>query len=251
MPDLLRYWYLGSKARRHMVMRRFSEVDAEIPDAGGGTVLDIGSAWGYNVMALGKHGIRAVALDLVVDQFPAGARIARENSLDFVAVGADAARLPFLDSTFRSITMVETLEHVYGEDRAAAMRECHRVLEPGGTLIVSTPNYASLVERFKRAAVRHPRLKRRFPTMCYPAGDVERGDYHPYRYHNPLSERAIARLVESSGFTVRRVKYFLFVLKNTPDVLLPVVTGAERILEKVPLIGRLAATICMVADKSQ
>ena len=34
MPDLLRHWYLGSKARNHMMMRRFGEVDSELPAAG-------------------------------------------------------------------------------------------------------------------------------------------------------------------------------------------------------------------------
>ncbi|MEJ2722400.1 MAG: hypothetical protein P8181_14870, partial [bacterium] len=74
MPDLLRYWYLGSKARHHMMLRRFAEVDVEIPRPAAAGHLDIGSAWGYNVLALEKLGIHATGMDLVVDQFDAGAR---------------------------------------------------------------------------------------------------------------------------------------------------------------------------------
>ena len=247
MPDLLRYWYLGTRARRHMALRRFAEVDAELPAAG--AILDIGSAWGYNVMALGALGRQAVAMDLVVDQFTAGARIAAENAIEFNALGADAAALPFGDATFDAITMVEMFEHVYEADRARVLAECHRVLRSRGRLVLSTPNYASFVERFKRIAVRHPRLQKRFPTMCYPAGHVERDDYHPYRYHNPLSARDIACLLDTAGFDVVRTKFFLFVTKNTPDAFYAPARAAERLLEHLPGLGRLAATVCIVADK--
>jgi len=53
MPDLLRHWYLGPRARRHMMMRRFAEVDRHLDPAGGRRVLDVGSAWGFNVLRPG------------------------------------------------------------------------------------------------------------------------------------------------------------------------------------------------------
>jgi ubiquinone/menaquinone biosynthesis C-methylase UbiE len=251
MPDLLRYWYLGPRARRHMMLRRFEEVDREIGGDSSGRVLDVGSAWGYNVMALSLLGIKAVAMDLVVDQFASGQRVARENGLDFAALGGDAACLPFGDRTFNGITMVEVLEHVYEDDRPVMLRECHRVLAPGGTLVLSTPNYGSLVERFKRVVVKHAWLRKRLPTMCYPAEDVARSEYHPYQYHRPSSADRISRQLEDAGFTVRKSKYFLFVLKNTPDVLFPLLSMMERIVEKTPLLSRLAATLCLVAVKSR
>ena len=58
MPDLLRYWYLGSRGRRHMGMRRFQQVDQRLVERAGARVLDIGSAWGYNVLALTRLGMR-------------------------------------------------------------------------------------------------------------------------------------------------------------------------------------------------
>ena len=174
MPDLLRYWYLGTRARRHMVRRRFHEVDVELPRPLQGPVLDIGSAWGYNVMALSVLGVVAIGMDLVAEQFPTGSRIAAANDVPFRVLGGDAAALPFEDGTFRSVTMVETFEHIFEADRLGVLRECHRVLEPGGRIVLSTPNYSSLVERFKRLAVRHPSLQRRLPTMCYPADGSSR-----------------------------------------------------------------------------
>ncbi len=249
MPDLLRYWYLGSRGRRHMAMRRFRQVDQWLVARAGARVLDIGSAWGYNVLALTRLGMRVVGIDLVVDQFEVGARIARENEIGFAVVGADAARLPFGDGVFEAITMVETFEHVFERDRQRVIAECHRVLADNGRLVLSTPNYYSLVERFKRVAVDLPWLRRRLPTMCYPAREVERHSYHPYRYHRPATPGAIRRQLERAGFTVREVTYFLFVTKNTPDGLFVLARTAENLLEKVPLLKQLAATVCIVADR--
>lgn len=249
MPDLLRYWYLGSRARRHMALRRFSEVDSELDSERAAPVLDIGSAWGYNIMVLSSWGVEAVGIDLVVDQFAAGQRIAAENGLAFSVIGADAARLPFAGETFGSITMVETFEHVFEKDRGTMLSECYRVLRPGGRIVLSTPNYKSFVEWAKRVAVRHPWLQRQLPTMCYPAEDTSRADYHPYRYHRPWSDGRIAAALEEAGLTPRKRKFFLFTMKNTPDGVFGLARLGERVLERTPLVRQLAATVCVVADK--
>jgi SAM-dependent methyltransferase len=249
MPDLLRHWYLGTRARRHMMLERFSQVDAEIAPGEFQRVLDVGSAWGYNVLALSLLGKTVVGMDLVPDQFGAGLRIARSNGLDLPVVGADASCLPFAAGAFDGITMVETFEHIFDADRESAVAECRRVLRRGGRLVLSTPNHASVVERFKRAAVRFPWLKRRLPTMCYPVESVGRSAYHPYRYHRPEPAGDIERLLERGGFKVLKTKHFLFVLKNTPDLLFPAVRLVERIAERLPGIRRLAATVCVVASK--
>jgi len=248
MPDLLRHWYLGSAARRHMMMRRFVEVDRHLDRNRGVRVLDVGSAWGFNVMALGRLGFQATGIDLVPDQFAVGARIAAHNRVAFDVAGADVSALPFRDDTFDFITMVETFEHIFNEDRPRALAECRRVLKRNGRLVLSTPNHASVVERMKRVAVRHGWLRQRLPSMCLPQQGTMRGDYHPYRYHHPLPDHEIAALVESAGFRVTSVSHFLFVMKNTPDALAGAGKFSERLLEFTPVVNHMAATVCIVAD---
>jgi len=248
MPDLLRHWYLGPPARRHMMLRRFSEVDSRLDASPGDRILDIGSAWGFNVMALNRLGMRAVGVDLVPDQFEVGKRIAAHNRIDFDVAGADAAALPFGDATFDCVTMVETLEHIFDADRPRALAECRRVLKPGGRIVLSTPNHASVVEGFKRVAVRNGWIRDRLPSMCYPDPGSDRDVYHPYRYHRPVPDRGIVSLLESAGFKVERVAHFLFTLKNTPDALVRPWIALERTLERTPL-GRVAATACVVASR--
>jgi SAM-dependent methyltransferase len=53
-------------------------------------------------------------------------------------VAGDATDIPFEDARFDMVTMFDLLEHV--SDDAAVARESLRVLKPGGTILVSTPN---------------------------------------------------------------------------------------------------------------
>jgi ubiquinone/menaquinone biosynthesis C-methylase UbiE len=230
------------------MMRRFLEVDRHLDASRGTRVLDIGSAWGFNVMALERMGFDATGVDLVPEQFPVGRRIAAHNGVRFDVAAADAAALPFADASFDFVTMVETFEHIYNDDRPRALAECRRVLSPRGRLVLSTPNHASMVERVKRVAVRHGWMRQRLPSMCLPQQGTARDDYHPYRYHHPLPDHEIAALVERAGFRVASISHFLFVMKNTPDSLARPWQIGEHLLERTPVIRNFAATVCIVAD---
>jgi ubiquinone/menaquinone biosynthesis C-methylase UbiE len=53
-------------------------------------------------------------------------------------LAADATQLPFADGCFDVVTYFDVLEHI--EDDATAVREALRVLAPGGSLLVTSPN---------------------------------------------------------------------------------------------------------------
>jgi 2-polyprenyl-3-methyl-5-hydroxy-6-metoxy-1,4-benzoquinol methylase len=56
-------------------------------------------------------------------------------------------RFPIEDSQFDFISCIEGIEHL--EDQFAFVRECCRVLKPGGRLVLSTPNILNLASRLK------------------------------------------------------------------------------------------------------
>jgi len=250
LPDLLRYWYLGSRARRHMMLKRFFEVDRELFGEPGLRVLDVGCSWGFNVISLELKRYTTVGVDLVPEPLAVGARVARANGASFKVVCADAAGLPFPDGTFDAVTMVETLEHVYEEDRPKVVEECRRVLKPGGRLVISTPNYSGLVERVKRVATKKPWFRKMLPGMCYPAGSVGREAYHPYHYHLPQPVDKIRSLLEEGGFKVLKIRHVVFVLKNTPNIIFPLCAIAEKVCENIPHLKTLAATVIFSSIKS-
>jgi len=194
--------------------------------------------------------MRSVGVDLVEGPLRVGMQLARANEVDLRLVCADARELPFAAGVFEGIAMVEVWEHVLLQDRAKLLAECRRVLKPGGRLVLSTPNYRGLVETFKRVVARWSWLKKRLPTMCYPSGPVSRGEYHPYRYHLPQPEKEIQRLLEEAGFQVNETRRVLFVLKNTPDFVFPLLEISEKVAESVPGIRLLASTLIVSAVRS-
>lgn len=248
-PPLLANWYQGSRARRHLSRRRIETVTGLLDTERGGRALDVGCGWGYNLSLLHGAGFGAVGIDIVDFDFLAARRIAEANGYPITLVRADVSGLPFRPATFDAVTSIETFEHIYADDRVNAVEGIARVLAPGGSLALSTPNYHSLVERGKRFISRMPFLKRLLPAMCYPAGTVSRADYHPYRYHVPIPAGELVGLLERGGFEVVDLRTILFVWKNVPDVLFPVCRAFEIVLERVPGIRRWGSTLIVLARK--
>ena len=55
--------------------------------------------------------------------------------------------LPYADGSFDRALCLDVLEHLTFEEQPRALAELHRVLDPGGELLVSVPNLAHLQSR--------------------------------------------------------------------------------------------------------
>ncbi|MBM3975890.1 MAG: class I SAM-dependent methyltransferase [Planctomycetes bacterium] len=98
-----------------------------------GRLLDIPSGGGPVVEAARRMGYDVYEVDL----FPRP---------DLRGVQADAcAPLPFRDASFDTLLSMEGIEHF--EHQAGFLRECSRVLRPGGRMILTTPNVMHLSAR--------------------------------------------------------------------------------------------------------
>lgn len=69
----------------------------------------------------------------------------------------DGAKMPFPDSMFDLIVAGEIIEHIYDTD--FLLEEIKRMLKPGGKLLVSTPNVASLGRRLFLLLGRNPHIE--------------------------------------------------------------------------------------------
>lgn len=56
-------------------------------------------------------------------------------------------RLPFEDGQFDAIVSIEGIEHI--QRPFDFVKECHRILRPGGCLFISTPNISSIRSRWR------------------------------------------------------------------------------------------------------
>lgn len=126
-------------------MRR-SEVDGEIRFLGAvpqGRLLDVGCGSGQWLGSMRELGWQVEGLDFDESSL----RVARQRGLD-VRCGALEEQC-FPDAIFDAVTLHHVIEHVHYPVRT--LTECARILKPGGTLVVCTPNSASLGHKlFKR-----------------------------------------------------------------------------------------------------
>ena len=108
-----------------------------------GRVLDAGCGGGGTALSLAEESAFAVGLDLEARFAGSGTRLAAEKSIANAAfVQGDGARLPFQDATFDFVFSHSVIEHV--TTAPGYLRECHRVLRPGGVLYLSTAPTLSL-----------------------------------------------------------------------------------------------------------
>lgn len=111
----------------------------------GDRVLDVGSAAG----AIAHH-LSTLGCDVVgIDTSETGVRRARERYPELRFEVADAAALPFPDGSFDKAVAADVTEHLDDATLRGMLAECRRVLVPGGTLSIHTPNPKHLIERLK------------------------------------------------------------------------------------------------------
>lgn len=107
-----------------------------------GRVLDAGCGGGGIALSFAEECRLAVGLDIVNCFAEAGVRLARERKVSRIAfVQADGVSLPFSEGVFDLVLSHSVIEHVRSAE--SYLRECYRVLRPGGFLFLSTAPYLS------------------------------------------------------------------------------------------------------------
>ena len=145
----------------------------EFLDGDLGTVADIGCGPGVFLRYLRAHAdsVWAVDRDATALQRLA-ARQQGDPKLRLVA--ADITQMPFQPGSFDTVVFLEVLEHLV--DDQSAVRQLHRLLKPGGRLLLSVP---------------------------VPPGEINVGDPWGHKREGyTLPE--LGRLLESNGFSVER-----------------------------------------------
>jgi SAM-dependent methyltransferase len=182
---------------------RLEAVRALVDPQPGERVLDLGCAAGAVSHFLSTLGCETVG----VDAEPRAIDKARELFPDLQFQLANVARLPFDEASFDKAVAADLVEHLDDDSFAAMLRETRRVLRPGGTLSIYTPNPKHPIERLKSRNLilaENPthiglRSERRLEDMLGSAGfDVEVVTWRPSFIRGlRLVERAGGGRVES------------------------------------------------------
>ncbi len=145
--------------------------------------------------------------ETVLEDRKTGARLI----LPFEHFNAEQNSFPYPDSAFDVVVVCEIIEHLYGNP-VHMLAECHRILRPGGTVVVTTPNVLrwfnvskliagkNIYDKYTQESpgARHPReytpeeLRALFEGMGYRVVQIETHDATGQRELGP--REAIARL---------------------------------------------------------
>jgi SAM-dependent methyltransferase len=122
------YWFA-----RHDAAYRW--ITANLPIDPTGRVLDAGCGEGYGAELLRLAGAASVT---GLDYEDTTLRHVRRVYPQTNVVRGNLVQTPFQSNAFRLVTSLQTIEHLWEQPRFVA--ECARILEPHGTVVLSTPN---------------------------------------------------------------------------------------------------------------
>lgn len=130
----------------------FSAQLHEFVEHAGGRVLDVGSGNGYVLSRYRRAGAEVLGVDLTA----AAVRLCRQRFAMEGQAGtflqASAESLPFREASFDCVCSMGVVHHT--PDPVAALAEFHRVLRPGGRLILMVYHSGSALYRVRFAAFR-------------------------------------------------------------------------------------------------
>jgi SAM-dependent methyltransferase len=109
-------------------------------------------------------------------------------------------RFPLPDERFDYISCVEGVEHL--QDQFHFVRECRRVLKPGGRLVLSTPNILNLASRLKYLLTGFYSLVPR-PINEFSLVPV-------FDHINPATYYQLRYMLHTQGFSIERVTTDLY-----------------------------------------
>lgn len=156
------YWF-----RRHEVA-----YGALLPFCLGATVVDAGCGEGYGSDRIAAAARLVVGIDYDTATIAhVAARYPRVR-----AVRGNLVALPLASGSADVLASLQVIEHLW--DQPAFLAECHRVLRPAGTLLLTTPN-----------------------RLTFSPGNVALNPFHV----RELSPDELVELVEAAGFEVSRL----------------------------------------------
>jgi SAM-dependent methyltransferase len=163
----------------------------------GREVLDLGCHLADCAFALARRGHRVTAADVDEDTLKIARRLHSHPDLEIVRVKGEGG-LPFGDCAFDSVLLLEVLEHT--RDPRGLVAEIHRVLRPGGHLVLSVPNAASYHTLARTLLLNLPRYFRRMEQ--WPAFAYDQRDH--FFYWDPFT---LYRLLNVAGFVYEEHRF--------------------------------------------
>lgn len=196
------------RAHRQLRMLKALLATADAPQV----IVDVGCGDGAATGLVRKLGCAQHTI-VGVDWSMMALRAARRHDLLLIRGAIDAPGLPFGTGSVDVVILSEVIEHLVDTD--SALDEIHRVLRPGGRLLVSTPNLAAWYNRGLLALGIQPIFSEVSLRGVYGRpGSRVAGHLHMF------TKRALTEFLTARGFACERVDGAPY--HDVPAVLRPV-----------------------------
>lgn len=211
------WWFVGRRA----ILQALAQ---SLPD---GPSLDVGCGYRGSLDYSSDSHLK-VGLDL--DPAKLGNLSTRPG---LATVLGDSQRLPFTDSSFASVMMLDMLEHV--SDDWLALAEAFRVLRPGGAAFVTVPAFPSLWSAHDEAEMHLRRYRKKdLLRLCESVGFRIDGSGYFNTILFPFA--TVWRIVSRRFFRRRQPKDDFYMLPRPVDSALAFLFSLEQhVAPRIPL----------------
>ena len=191
-------------------------------------ILNVGmGGYPFVDIELTKRGFSVTGVEYSSSLATLAREVSRHQGFDIECVVADGRKLPFGDGSFEACLCSETLEHV--PDDVAVIRETHRVLKPGGTLLLTVPCIVGLLG----LATRCMHFARKRTLVMHPTHLRE------YTYFS-------AKRLVSDYFSIQRWHHVPFVTEPFRNMPYEKLLG---LLVSLPILKHLSASLAFVLKR--
>lgn len=233
--------YIESKEQEALSLHR-GRVLLELLDSGPTSVLDVGCGNGEILEAV-KRSRPGITTAVGMDMASSVADKLAKRGLQGVAGDLNAA-WPFADATFDVVIAAEIIEHVFDTD--LLVKEAFRVLAPGGSLVLTTPNLAYAANRLLLLAGIQPLFTETSTSQSLGRGLRMFGQGQRTQGHlKVFTAGALREILMLAGFEVEEFRGYRFIqsglagaidhlLTVRPSLAAGLAVRARRPLETLP-----------------
>lgn len=161
----------------------------------GGKILDIGASPFHIMYALKQSGIDITGVDINPNLFK---KFIGKYSLSVKKCNIETEKLPFKNNVFDFVILTEVFEHLR-INPIFVLKEIRRVLKPGGTLLLTTPNLYAVHKIFMFNS-----------GLSFNDAYDEFNKLLSYGYAGHIREystKEMKKFLENTGFKIEKIMY--------------------------------------------